>query len=63
MLGDEGIIIIDVKWMESVVAMIPFSRPDQEAGSSASKEFYPVDKLCLGYSKPPVQQNSDYENE
>jgi len=61
-LGDEGIIIIDVKWIESVAAMIPFSRPDQEAGGLLSKEFYLVEKISLGYSQPPVLQNSDYED-
>jgi len=58
-LGDEGIAIIDTKWIDSVVAMIPFSRPGQDGDAVA--EFYLVEKMSLGYTKTNVPADGEDE--
>jgi hypothetical protein len=56
LLGDDGVKIVDVKWIREVVAMIPFTCSGRHSDSS---EYYLLEDMHVGGNDPC----SDTDNE
>ena len=45
-LGDNGLAVIDAKWIETVIGMIPFTR--RKGRTLPSEEYFVLEKMTLG---------------
>jgi len=46
-LGDEGVVVVDIKNLTDIIGMVPFSQPLQEKGDSNEGKFFLVEKISL----------------
>lgn len=63
-LGDDGLLVVSAKSIQSVVAMIPFVPPnfyDGERWNKESEYFFVVEKLGLGIGE--IDGSEEWRNE